>query len=334
MIGKGADLEASIEAFLVLHGYRCRRNAVLTGRSGARHEVDVLAERSDGVTSYLLGVECKAWNLPIEKDVVAKLAFVIGDLGLHKGIVVSLEGWRLGAEQSAGQLGIELWGPAELEARLGQVALAQLRSGPARRLGTALPLRCAPDAAERLVGRQSRGRLGLDRETVEWVRAVWVPHHLVEIVTAERERGFLQRPALRSRWRWNLYDGVAGQLASSSTEKPVLVEGELGTSIPPAVPGARVVAAIRKAAQRREEVATASARGRYERQLTALGIPSEAVAVTVEGSHLVHHPFYLGLLRRDGRARLVAVDGTLGIASPGAGAVLTGALGYVLAALQ
>ncbi|MGH9023357.1 MAG: restriction endonuclease, partial [Acidimicrobiia bacterium] len=223
--GKGADLERRIEQFLGLHGYRCRRNAVLEGRSGARHEVDVLAERSDGATSFLLGVECKAWNLPIEKDVVAKLAFVLADLGLNKGIVVSLEGWRLGAERSAGQLGIELWGPAELEARLGQVALSQLRSGPVRRLGTVLPLHCAPEAAERLVGRESRGRLGLERESVEWMRTVWVPYHLVEIVTAELERGFLQRAALRSTWRWNLYDGLAGQLASSSTERLGLVEG-------------------------------------------------------------------------------------------------------------
>ncbi len=137
----GADLERRIEQYLSLHGYACLRNAVVEGRSGGRHEVDVLAETSDGVTGYRLAVECKARQRPVEKDVVAKLAFVVGDLGLHKGIVVSLCGSRLGAEQTARELGIELWGPAELESRLGQVALAELAAGPAPRLGVqALPL--------------------------------------------------------------------------------------------------------------------------------------------------------------------------------------------------
>jgi hypothetical protein len=55
--------------------------------------------------------ECKAWNKPIDKTVVAKADYVARDLGASKAIVVALEGMTIGGEQSAGQLGVEIWGP-------------------------------------------------------------------------------------------------------------------------------------------------------------------------------------------------------------------------------
>ena len=78
---------------------------MLEGRSGGRHEIDVMATKADGVTTFKVFVECKAWNVPIEKDVVTKAAYVINDLGFNKGIVVSLAGVRVGAVKSAEQLG-------------------------------------------------------------------------------------------------------------------------------------------------------------------------------------------------------------------------------------
>ena len=47
----------------------------------------MLAAKSDGLVTTRVGVECKAWAVPIEKDVVAKLSFVVSDLGLNKGMV-------------------------------------------------------------------------------------------------------------------------------------------------------------------------------------------------------------------------------------------------------
>jgi len=60
-------------------------------------------------------VECKAWDRPIENDVVSKVSYVVRDLGLNKAIVVALRGWRIGAEKSAKELGIELWGRTKLK---------------------------------------------------------------------------------------------------------------------------------------------------------------------------------------------------------------------------
>ncbi|MGH9892704.1 MAG: restriction endonuclease, partial [bacterium] len=91
--GKGRLLEERIATFLAGNGYSTKQNVFLEGRSGGRHEIDVLAEKDDGITTFRLAVECKAWNTPIEKDVVSKLAYVMTDLGLNKGIVVSLKGF-------------------------------------------------------------------------------------------------------------------------------------------------------------------------------------------------------------------------------------------------
>ena len=334
---RGADLERRIEQYLSLHGYACRRNAVLDGRSGGRHEVDVLAETSDGVTEYRLAVECKAQSRPIEKDVVAKLAFVVGDLGLHKGIVASLAGSRLGAEQSARELGIELWGPAELETRLGQVALAELTAGPAVRLGHGLSLACSAGAAERLVRRDRRGFLRGGPERDEWVRLAWVAHHVLALAVAGHHPGRVpgRRGTMEATWQWNLYDGVTGTFSGALWEAPVLVEADLSLTVPPAVPAGKLVAAVRRAVARREGGPAAGTPGsRYAGALQELGLPEGASSITVEEAGLAYWPFYLALLTSGTRIRLVAVDAHLGILSPAAGTLFTGAVAYVLKALE
>jgi Restriction endonuclease len=327
---RGADLERRIEQYLTLHGYACRRNAVVEGRSGGRHEVDVLAERSDGVTDFRLAVECKAHRLPVDKDAVAKLAYVVGDLGLHKGIVASLAGSRLGAEQSAAELGIELWGPAELAVRLGQVALAELAAAPAGPTGDALPLRCPPAAALDLVRGQRRGWLGPGRERIEWIRLVWIPHHLLAMAVAgpaRRRRGDRQ-----ATWRWNLYDAVTGSWAGSLAAPPDTVEEVVSPALPEMVSAGKLAAAVRRAVQRRDEVVTRSARDRYAERLEALGLPGDAETITIDEVRLLHHPFHLALLQSGTGARLVAVDAHRGAISP-LGPALTGVIGSVLRSL-
>jgi hypothetical protein len=333
---RGAELERRIEQYLSLHGYACRRNAVLEGRSGGHHEVDVLAEMSDGVTGYRLAVECKAQHRPVEKDVVAKLAFVVGDLGLQKGIVASLAGSRLGAEQSARELGIDLWGPAELETRLGQVALAELAAGPAVHLGPGLPLACSPGTAERLVRGDRRGLLRGGPEQVEWLRLVWVAHHVLALAVTWPHPGRLarRRGALQATWQWNFYDGVTGAFSGAVWEAPALVEADLSVTIPPAVPAGKLVAGVRRAVTRREQILTAAARDRSAAALHDLGLPEAACSITVEEAGLAYWPFYLALLRSGTKVRLVAVDAHLGTLSPSAGRLLTGAVGYVLKALE
>jgi len=80
MKDKGNDLEAQIERFFASNDYETTRNVSLVGRSGGRHEIDVLAKKSDGITDFSVMVECKAWNHPIEKDIVSKV--MVGRYGV------------------------------------------------------------------------------------------------------------------------------------------------------------------------------------------------------------------------------------------------------------
>ncbi|HEY3240678.1 MAG TPA: restriction endonuclease, partial [Acidimicrobiia bacterium] len=320
-------------------GYTCERNAVRTGRSGGRHEVDVLAETSDGLTAYRVAVECRAQHLPVDKEVVAKLAFVVSDLSLHKGIVVSLRGSRVGAERSAAELGIELWGPAELEQRLGRTAVTGLGGGPTVRLGPALPVSHPPERAARLVRRERRRWFRGGPEAVEWMELVWVPHHLLRLAVAI-PGGQRRRPsrsdagALRTNWFWNLYEALTGTWVAGFEDEPVVEDTAVSPSLPAQRPEATVATWLRNAAQRRQAVVTAAAQQRYAAQLEAFGLPGDAASLVVESTRAIHVPYHLALLSGPGGARIVAVDATTGTLAPGMGEVLTGAIGALRHALD
>src|ERR1700726_3930975 len=117
--GKGHRLEQQIALFLTQHGYTVLTNLRAPGRSGAIHELDVVGDKSDGLTSFRLVVECKAWTSAIDKEVVYKLAAELADQGAARGIIVTPSGWTVQAAQAAAQANIELWGPNELLAHFG-----------------------------------------------------------------------------------------------------------------------------------------------------------------------------------------------------------------------
>src|SRR5262249_15346945 len=135
-------------------------------------------------------IECKAWNHPIEKDIVSKVNYVVRDLGLNKGIIVSLAGCRIGAEQAAKELGIDLWDGYEIEKRLGQVVVAELRgSGTSRRTVRGLPPTVTAERAGNAL-RSHRSGL-LRKEELQWTGLIWLPlHRLIVSVSNTKRRRF------------------------------------------------------------------------------------------------------------------------------------------------
>lgn len=178
-LAKGRELERQIERFFHAGGYETERNVIAAGKSGGRHEIDVLAHTSNGVSSFMVMVECKAWSQPIERDVVAKANFVATDLGLNKAIVVSLAGCRVGAQQAAQQFGIELWYSFEIEKRLGKAVVEAITASGASRPVPAvapphLPRRGSPDSATL---RQSSRQQDVQPEPPGH-RGLWLSHLL------------------------------------------------------------------------------------------------------------------------------------------------------------
>ncbi len=324
-------LEERIGDHFAAHGYLVRRNAFLDGRSGGRHEIDVLAEKTDPLTTFRLAVECKAWTSPIEKDAVSKLSYVLTDLGLNKGIIVALHGWRAGAEQAAIELGIDLWGPAELHRLLGSAVARQLDVGRPARLSLGYPFAAPEERALTRARLQGKGRLGI--RTVEhlvWFKPVWVPIYLVDLsITSTEVRWGRERYVTTS--VTNSYEAVSGAfLGPTSTAGSEIVEIDLsGHAIDPGVRDTKVASEIRRAFERWDEVQQDAAKARHAAVLDALGVTVPCRRVTVDGCTLVYTPSYLGWLRNGTHDRVVAIDGLSGAVSEQMSAVLTSHIGHL-----
>lgn len=71
------------------HGRTCK----VKGKSGVSHQIDVLTSHSDGVNNYQTAIECKYWGKKVNKEIVMKIAEIIEDSGISKGVVVSKMGF-------------------------------------------------------------------------------------------------------------------------------------------------------------------------------------------------------------------------------------------------
>ncbi len=324
---QGRGLERRVADHFSDNGYDIRLNVILEGRSGGRHEIDVLAEKRDSLTTFTVAVECKAWSTPVDKEVVSKLAYVLNDLGINKGILVSLAGGRLGAEQAAAQLGIELWDAHDLARMLGDDVLGD-SARPSEGLGP-VP-RVDTRSALSVIRSEARGLIR--REALEWMRTSWLPVYELEIALSRIEGTRRRRAAVT--WSWNRYEAISGNHLDTSTD-PLDVEIVALTPpvLAPVVRQAQVARQITHAASRLRQVQTDAAKARYEETLWRLGIDTPLESVSIDSTRLVYLPIHIGLLSSRGRERLVAVNAHTGDISHPLSAALTGALSQIARAL-
>jgi hypothetical protein len=329
---KGHELERKIEKFFQLNNYATQRNVVLEGKSGGKHEIDILAEKSDGITTFRIMVECKAWDKPIEKDVVSKVSYVMRDLGLNKAIVISLKGWRIGAEKSAKELGIELWGSNEIEQKLGKVAMAELETIEFKKVVEGFPLLVKEEQVRPIVEKESRGTLGFGREEIVWIKPIWLPCYVFQISCSKVE-GVI-RKSVKITKIWNFYEGLMGRWLFSFENEPSLKEVKAESIIQPRIKDSKIKNEITKTFEKISQLMTPRARARYGRKLSAMGISPYSSGVSVDCITEIFYPFYVALLRKGDKERIVAVDGTTGNVNRTVGYVLTTNLSYVIESLR
>ena len=335
---RGRELEQQIAQYFARHGYQVRTNVVLTGRSGGRHEIDVLAEKSDTLTTYRLAVECKAHQQPIEKGVVSKLDYVMRDLGLNKGVVVSLTGSRLGASQAAQELGIDLWGPAELQHHLGPSTAAALRVSAPQQLAWGFRMRADPEKARILAASQGKGLMGLrQREQLLDFRACWLPAYMVHLtVTVPLPKATRwSKDRLGTSDSWTFYEALTGRLVAAppTGDQPVEVDIRSG-GIPPLLRDTQIANQLREAITSYRRVSRPDAVARHTAVLQSLGLPVPVREAQVQRTDLVHLPIYVGLLQASGAQRVVVINGFNGELSEGKSKILTGQLGHLRAAFS
>ena len=301
---KGKQLEQKIADVFAAHGYRVQTNVVREGRGGTSHEIDVLAEKTDDLLTLTVAIECKAWNNPIEKDVVSKFADVCHDLGLGHALVVSLNGARPGALAMAQQRGVIIWGQDEIGRHVGNSSVLDLQNRPTvEEVGFQRSLDTT--AAEQLVAKETGGRLGIGKEDIVWQGSAWMPVALVQLTL--RKYGPFQRKAATYP-AWGVYDLIGGtmvaRLDSAPERTPVQLDGpKLDQLLKLAEPAKTLETVIEKWHKVTSEAATQ----KYRAAMDRLGIPPMHTA-TVGDSHPFLYPVHLAIARRNGTERVVAID--------------------------
>lgn len=312
VVAKGTDLEQRIESFFRLNNYETQRNVILEGRSGAPHEIDVYAKKHDGVTDVSVAVECKAWEAPIEKDIVSKLSMELADLGINKGIIVCLRGFTTGAEMTAKQLGIELWGTDDIRNKLGQVAVAEISAAGSLRTGRGFAATIEEaQLSPRLIA-TARGFLGFGREELVWLKSVSLPFWLVELDHSRRRSTFLKGTVMETTKRWNLYEALSGSFHQFFDAAPQLSDLPMPSSLPPRTNTRKLERDINDTIKKAQTVVRQSTQARYESKLLALGVPGDAEAVHVLRTEIIYVPFSVALLRANDGYRVIAVDAVWG----------------------
>ncbi len=308
---RGRDLERIVADLFSSHGYSVTRNALVTGRSGARHEVDVLGRRSDGLVAQLVGVECKHRADPVGVEVIARARFLRDDLGLTQVVVACPGGAGPAARSAAVEQGVELWDRDELGRRLAAAALASLDPVPVREPALGLPREIGGAAAADRLRSRARGPLGALREHIAWVRDAWLPVHELPMDLA-RATG-RRRRAVEVTRSWITYEAVTGSaLAARARECPTEAVDLGGAGLPALVGAPKIAERITRAFERSRALTQAAARARHAAALTGDLVPDDLEDLAVGDPRTFAWPVTVALLHRGEVQRLAVLDGVTG----------------------
>jgi len=109
--------------FLRRRGYEVTENAKMKGRSGAEHDIDILATLDDGIITHNIVIGVKAAGAEIELREIFDFDDKAYDIGIHDKILVVLPALRREAEKFASQQRIKVLEVKDLETMLGSGAL-------------------------------------------------------------------------------------------------------------------------------------------------------------------------------------------------------------------
>ncbi len=225
---KGLAFEQRLARLFEQRGYEVVHNAWLTGRSGARHQVDVLVRYVAPLHTTLVIVEAKAYQSGVDKDRIMKLIQIVDDVGADRGIIVTTSHFTADAVKTAEGRAIDLWDRAKLQRLLGEMEITSVEGGERRHLAV-IERGVAPtiDAEalraelERAVQKRARGVLGLGRvvETLSDVRPFYHRYYDVELEvqsTGTQRVGLFKKEEVTRTLRTCVsFDAVRGSLVTA-----------------------------------------------------------------------------------------------------------------------
>ncbi len=109
-VEKGTEFEIQVAELFRSYGYKVTHDITLVGKSGAPHQIDVLAEYAAPLHATRIAVEAKAYSHNVVKDVIMKLANIRDDLGVERAVLATTKEFTSGALTTAAQYGfLDMW---------------------------------------------------------------------------------------------------------------------------------------------------------------------------------------------------------------------------------
>jgi len=107
-------------------GYEVKEDAVVKGRSGAEHSIDIMATKDDGIVVHDIAIGIKVAGEAVELGEVCDFDDKVYDIGIHDKVLVVLPGLTKEAEKFASQQRIKV-----LEIKSLETVLASSAAKPA-----------------------------------------------------------------------------------------------------------------------------------------------------------------------------------------------------------
>ncbi len=108
--------------FLKKRGYEITENAVMKGRSGAKHNIEILATRDDGIITYNIAIGVKVAGDEIGLGEIFDFDDKVYDIGIHDKVLIVVPGLGKEAETFANMQRIKVLEVRDLETVLASSA--------------------------------------------------------------------------------------------------------------------------------------------------------------------------------------------------------------------
>ncbi|MFZ5944206.1 MAG: restriction endonuclease [Bacillota bacterium] len=111
-----------------LRDVKIQKNFVEIGRSGAKHEFDILYEIKIAGVVHRVGIECKNHNRAITKGMVQEFKGKLDDTNNIQGVFISALGYQQGAQVLGEHYGIKLMQVTDLP-RINELLASTIKTG-------------------------------------------------------------------------------------------------------------------------------------------------------------------------------------------------------------
>ena len=103
------DSKSQLSEYLKKRGYRVRENAEVKGRSGATHNIDLLATKDEGIITHRIAIGIRAAEKPMGLDRVFDFDDSAYDAGIMDKVLIAVPGLTDEASQFAKRQGIRVF---------------------------------------------------------------------------------------------------------------------------------------------------------------------------------------------------------------------------------